>query len=200
MHTSSPSMEIRYRLTPVFATCTDIPVTGSNCQPCQGQMIFPSKMTPSESGPPRWGQTLSIAASVPFTRATHTGLPLTRNSLARPSAGRTDVVPILTFNAWTPDRSGQSRKSFWSRRRGCYRPLYPNRDPTTNENSTAAWLRYFANIVDYTWSGGPSFGCMVCATITWRLKLSSMSSLSRTSVGRFAIDIWSILSCSLSRP
>ncbi len=42
------------------------------------------------------------------------------------------------------------------------------------------------------------FGCSTCAIITWRLKFSAMLSSSRTSVGFFASDIWSILSCSFS--
>src|SRR5450631_1533576 len=42
------------------------------------------------------------------------------------------------------------------------------------------------------------FGCIVCATITWRLKFSIMCSSSRTSVGRLASVMVSILSCSLS--
>src|SRR5208282_1362299 len=42
------------------------------------------------------------------------------------------------------------------------------------------------------------FGCIVCATITWRLKSSIIRSSSRTSVGRLARVMVSILSCSLS--
>src|SRR5450759_46031 len=42
------------------------------------------------------------------------------------------------------------------------------------------------------------FGCIVCATITWRLKFSIMLSSSRTSVGRLASVMVSILSCSFS--
>ena len=43
------------------------------------------------------------------------------------------------------------------------------------------------------------FGCNVCAIITCFLKLSTMFSSSRTSVGFFASVMVSILSCSLSR-
>jgi hypothetical protein len=42
------------------------------------------------------------------------------------------------------------------------------------------------------------FGCNICAIITWRLNFSAMLAFSRTSVGFFASDIWSILSCSFS--
>jgi hypothetical protein len=43
------------------------------------------------------------------------------------------------------------------------------------------------------------FGCRVWAIITWRLKLSTMFSSKRTSVGFLARVIVSILSCSLSK-
>ena len=42
------------------------------------------------------------------------------------------------------------------------------------------------------------FGCSICAIMTCRLKFSTMLSSRRTSVGRLASDIWSILSCSFS--
>ena len=42
------------------------------------------------------------------------------------------------------------------------------------------------------------FGSIVCATITCRLKSSIMFSFSRTSVGRLASVMVSILSCNLS--
>ena len=41
-------------------------------------------------------------------------------------------------------------------------------------------------------------GCRVCAIMTCRLKFSTMCGSSRTSVGRLANDIWSILSCNFS--
>src|ERR1035437_8606263 len=47
-------------------------------------------------------------------------------------------------------------------------------------------------------SGVSYFGCIVCATITWRLKFSIMCSSRRTSVGRLASVMVSILSWSLS--
>jgi hypothetical protein len=40
------------------------------------------------------------------------------------------------------------------------------------------------------------FGCNICAIITWQF--SAMLSSSRTSLGFFACDIWSISSCSFS--
>src|SRR5713226_3947668 len=87
--TSPPSIFTGYTATFSPGTCAS-PVFGSLAQPCQGQITFPSSITPSPSGPPRWRQTLSIALISPFTLATQIILSPQGNSFASLIAGRSD--------------------------------------------------------------------------------------------------------------
>jgi len=68
-------------------SCSATPVFASQAQPCQGQTTLPPSIIPCPSGPPRCGQTLSMALNVPLTLAMQMVLAAQGNSLASSGGG-----------------------------------------------------------------------------------------------------------------
>jgi hypothetical protein len=93
------------------------------------------------------------------------------------------VIPVECRSTYTYSLSGQLLKNSTSGTDG----------PQTGAVSEVSFAPHLETTValDY-------FGCNTCAIITWRLKFSAMLSSRRTSVGFFASDMRSILSCSFS--
>src|ERR1700741_2219150 len=154
------------------------PLVTSNCHPCHGQVKTLPSSNPCPNGPPRCRQVLLMAYTFPSTLAIAMAFPSTWSSRTVPG-GTSPSFTVLT-NPMLPPLPYVSTYNHL-KLSSCLKAI-----PTPAVGHAA---------LD---AGHCSLGSATCATITFFLNSCTIRGSRRTSVGRFASVILSILSCSFS--
>ena len=90
----------------VAGPCTRLPSVTRNTLPCHGQVMHPSRTSPSSMGAPRWGHRASRATMSPASRSTMTG--------ASPASTRRGVAVTWSASATRVHSFGGRDTAVWS--------------------------------------------------------------------------------------